>query len=302
MQQLFIDTHAHFYPVASQRAAAFESSQTVAAQNEVKSLLTSALNNMNCLAPAALKVICFTDWGNSQGFEALRSLEHSSLANGDPFNVVVLDERLLLINFAGAKPDSEESGASNQLVVLAGAQLKSCEGLEVLALGICHTMLEEMFGDTSTSNPPAQQLIEGVNRAGGLAVVPWSFGKWWFKRGKLVRDLVKMGAIEFVGSIPFRSTSEPLSLLVSRDINRSDSSLQELAGSDPLPLLGEGALVGSFGSLLTSIDVPVRNDLLTSEKILKLLKDPAVKKVSLGDRNSFVQAARRYWALRGSRV
>lgn len=302
MQQLFIDTHAHFYPSAAHVGAELKSVQIAATQEEVKSFLTCALNNMNCLAPAALKAICFTDWGNSQGFEALRSLEHSSLANGDPFNVVVLDERLLLVNFSGAKPNSEESVDSNQLVVLAGVQLKSCEGLEVLGLGICHQILGAMFGDTSISNLPAQQLIDCVNRAGGLAVVPWSFGKWWFKRGKLVKELVKAGAIQFVGSIPFRATSEPLSLLVSRDINSSGGNLQELAGSDPLPLLGEGALVGSFGSLLTSIDVPVRNDLLTSEKILKLLKDPAVKKVSLGDRNSFVQAARRYWALRGSRV
>ncbi|HZB26962.1 MAG TPA: hypothetical protein VE282_00250, partial [Gemmatimonadales bacterium] len=64
-----------------------------------------------------------------------------------------------------------ESG--EKILLLAGRQISTRERLEVLALG---TELDlpsgESLGDT----------IAAVREQGAIAVVPWGFGKWWFRR------------------------------------------------------------------------------------------------------------------------
>lgn len=307
MQQLFIDTHAHYYPgcvYPSDVAAGHDG-----AIAELNWLVMSTLGNMNRLAPAALKVVCFTDWGSAQGFEALRALVSDGVNDpqkeADNMRVRMLDERLLLVECSGRRVVSGEIGARSQLAILTGTQFKSTEGLEVLGLGISQQMLKDIFAVEKTEALPAHRLIQAINDREGVAVIPWSFGKWWLKRGQMLRELAGNGAIQSVGSIPFRVSSEPLKFLVQRQfagdgVDACSEDLQELAGSDPLPLVGEGALVGSFGSLMTQAEIPVEAAQLNSGLILKLLKDLSVKKVTLGPRNTFKQAAHRYYALRRS--
>lgn len=125
-----------------------------------------------------------------------------------------------------------------RFLVLAGAQTRTGEGLEVLTLG---TRLRLPDGRPFEATV-AQALALGIP-----VVLPWSPGKWWFGRGRLVRRVL--------------DTTEPAELWLGDIRGRPGPDLgllrrakargfRILAGSDPLPLPGEEALVGSFGSRL----------------------------------------------------
>jgi len=68
-----------------------------------------------------------------------------------------------------------------ELVILPGRQVVTKEKLEVLALGTAHPV---------RPGRGVQQTLDETAQAGGLAVLPWGFGKWWFRRGRTVRDTV----------------------------------------------------------------------------------------------------------------
>lgn len=124
-----------------------------------------------------------------------------------------------------------------RLVLVAGRQIVTGEGLEVLALGAIGPFADGQ--DLVTS-------VAAVRAAGGLAVLPWGFGKWWGARGKaLVRFLeqVAPGTVflgDNRGRPAFAAPPRPFALADHRGI-------LSLPGSDPLPLAAESDAVGRYG-------------------------------------------------------
>jgi hypothetical protein len=131
-----------------------------------------------------------------------------------------------------------ESG--DTLLILAGRQISTRERLEVLALG---TELDlpsgRALGDT----------IADVRESGAIAVIPWGFGKWWFRRRRLVESTVAswLGRGLFVGDNAGRPRVIPRSSLFELAASRG---IYNLPGSDPLPLGWEIGKPGRLGAVL----------------------------------------------------
>lgn len=127
-----------------------------------------------------------------------------------------------------------------RLLVVAGRQIATAAGLEVSALGV-----DRDFPD-GADLPTA---IDTVLGSGAIAVLPWGFGKWWLKRGKLIQAAIEAHAEDrlFVGDSGVRPAAlpqpKPLRLAARRN-------LPILSGSDPLPLAGEEDRAGSIGFVL----------------------------------------------------
>jgi hypothetical protein len=128
----------------------------------------------------------------------------------------------------------------SQLLLLAGRQIVTRERLELLALAC-----DAEFPD----GVPVESSIEEVERAGGLAVLPWGFGKWTFDRGRRVADLLRHRGADglLLGDSGGRPALWPRPALIREAEHRG---VGILSGSDPLPLPGEIRRVGSFGSVL----------------------------------------------------
>jgi len=71
------------------------------------------------------------------------------------------------------------------LAIVAGRQLVTREGLELLALAT---------GQELASGRSLTDSVRATLDVGGIPVLPWGFGKWWFQRGNTVRDFLQTEA------------------------------------------------------------------------------------------------------------
>ncbi len=83
------------------------------------------------------------------------------------------DERLSL--FA-------RSENSKSLIIIAGHQVETAEGLEVLALSTTGSFKHGI---------PIIDLIKEVKKQDAIPVIPWGFGKWLGRRGKVLINVMK---------------------------------------------------------------------------------------------------------------
>jgi hypothetical protein len=127
-----------------------------------------------------------------------------------------------------------------QFVLVAGRQVVTGDRLEVLTFG---TAEPPTYGDT------LERAVQHAAAEGGLAIIPWGFGKWWFGRGERLRRLVREARpgtfyLGDNGGRP-RGFPDPPLLHIARQ-----RGIWNLPGSDPLPLPGEDARVGSYGYVI----------------------------------------------------
>jgi hypothetical protein len=130
----------------------------------------------------------------------------------------------------------------SNLVFIAGQQLVSLEGLEVLAIGTC-----EQF----EAGKPTDRLIQEIAQVGAIPVIPWGAGKWFGRRGRLVDELIRSPDLPpfFLGDSGNRPAVWPKPSLFREAEKRG---IVNLPGSDPLPFSSEVQRVGSFGVALNS--------------------------------------------------
>lgn len=124
---------------------------------------------------------------------------------------------------------------------IAGRQLVSAEGLEILALAWRPAPHSEL-----RSGQPAAALVRGLVDAGALGVLPWGVGKWLGHRAALVDALVSDTYLRghshfFVGDIAHRCWPWPTPRAFRQGV-------RVLAGTDLLPLAGLERDVAAFGS------------------------------------------------------
>jgi hypothetical protein len=161
-----------------------------------------------------------------------------------------------------------ERGGEIRLILVAGRQLRTAEAMEVLALG-CDRDLPE--------GRPIGETLLAVRACGALPVVPWGFGKWWGRRGRLLASLLETEPVSsfFVGDnggrpgfLPRPGTFETARRLGIRD----------LPGSDSLPFGGEVSRAGSRGFVLPA---PLDPD-TPAAGLLSQLRDPSFHPETFG--------------------
>jgi hypothetical protein len=124
-----------------------------------------------------------------------------------------------------------------RITVIAGRQLVTSERLEVLALATTATLRD---------GEPIETTLGAVREAGAVAVLPWGAGKWLGARGAVVARVLADPRWRDVllgdngNRLDFGP--EPAPFGAARRAGRA-----VLPGSDPLPLAGEEARVGSYG-------------------------------------------------------
>lgn len=126
------------------------------------------------------------------------------------------------------------------LVIIAGCQVVSREGLEMLALGTC-----QRFDEGKTT----EELIREVVQARAIPVLPWGVGKWLGRRGRLIEDLIESPDSPrfFLGDNANRPAFWPRPSHFRR---AEEQGIRNLPGSDPLPFPNEVQRVGEFGVIL----------------------------------------------------
>jgi hypothetical protein len=139
------------------------------------------------------------------------------------------------------------SGAWRVLIV-AGRQIVTAEGLEVLALATCARFPDGL---------PLEAVLQSLAAEGAIAVLPWGCGKWLGARARLVRNVLAgaRAADVFVGDNSGRPAiwREPLFKFAGR------RGVRILPGSDPLPIRNEWRRIGCFGvvaDVSLSVDTP----------------------------------------------
>jgi hypothetical protein len=133
----------------------------------------------------------------------------------------------------------------HRLYVFRGAQRVVSEGFEVLCL---------FDSEISFDLQPADDLLMQIAILGGLAVVPWSYGKWFGKRRSALRDLCHKsrdrGHPLFLGDICQR----PKFVDNLQRLAKKWGAVGVLGGSDPLPFAGDDAGIGTLGTLIMVSD------------------------------------------------
>ncbi len=129
------------------------------------------------------------------------------------------------------------------IFVLAGKQVVTSEDLEVLAIGRnCAPPLRGSLDET----------VKFVQEQGAIPVIPWGCGKWFQRRGRIIKALIRdrSGEMIFLGDNGNRPFFWRQSAIFSLG---SAAGFANLPGSDPLPLAGEHLRPGSFGVSLSGV-------------------------------------------------
>lgn len=148
------------------------------------------------------------------------------------------------------------------LYFVAGRQVVSAEGLEILVVG---------SRDQSTEGLPADRVIAKGLDSGAAICLPWGFGKWIGTRRQIAKDLhARLSMQMTLGDITNRPAIWPEPLFNGQRV---------LRGSDNLPMAKSSDTVGAFGSIIEASQ-PVQS----AQQVIELLRDPNVPLVPFGER------------------
>jgi hypothetical protein len=217
---LIVDTHVHIH-----ECFGLDAFMTAAAANFAR-----AIEDLPAASTAA-GALFLTEVEGTSVFEDLSSpsvVNEERLGDWRPYSTP--DPRVLLF----------EAPASMPILMVAGRQIRTREGLEVLALG-CREAIEDGLTIDSA--------LEETRLAGALPIIPWGFGKWTLARGDIIRELIATREPEAfcLGDVGgrWKGLAEPSLLVAGRE-----RGFAILPGSDPLPFAREVARPGSSGVVL----------------------------------------------------
>ncbi len=247
------DTHVHVYPV-----------------HDAARLIEQAGTHLGRLAdgPDALRAIFLTEVHGHDFFGALKNGSHAVPS----LHVLEQEEsEALLLRHETA----------GDLWLFAGRQIVTAERLEVLAL-----TMEKVVEDGA----PVSDIVRAVGDTGGIPVLSWAPGKWFFERGTIVKRVVEEfepGQLR-IGDTSLRPVGWPEPGIMKR---AGAEGRTVLAGSDPLPFRGEERQAGQYAVCFECAFDPGRP--VTS--IRAALSDPALRVKRVGRRNSVPQMLNRLY-------
>ena len=226
---VFVDAHVHIHQCF-----------------HLDTFFSFAKRNFSTLAgdKPVLGVLMLTEGVNENGFERLEQFVHPP------------PEETELENWKVSRCQEREglvvTDKDHTLLVVAGRQIITEQGLEVLALGTRESFQERR---------PIRDTLREVALKKAIPVVPWGVGKWIGERGRIVKSIIEDKALPhfFLGDNGNRPTFWPQSRLFK---TASDMGITNLPGSDPLAFRDQQKRVGSFGfSLNTTLskEYPVKH-------------------------------------------
>ena len=197
---------------------------------DVELLLDSALNNFQNLSyDNAVFFLALTESKSQNYFQRLYQL-----AQGHEDLELILNNWQIELTDESCSLRARKSNTN--IYIIAGRQIVTVEKLEVLAL-----LTDETFADGST----IEKTIDRVLKSGGIPVIPWGFGKWMGKRGKILSKLLKS---PINGFFLADNSGRPI---FWQEPKLFEQALQQkigiLSGSDPFPLKSESDRPGKAG-------------------------------------------------------
>jgi hypothetical protein len=240
---IIAETHVHLYP-----------------GYDVPRALRTLRANLMALEPGAIPVGFLTE---AAGHNAFVSLCGGALSSDGALRVTVREEEtaaggaLRCLEVRGDDrgsststsrstkgdvhpPPSVRPSPLDPLILFPGRQVVARERVEILAL-----TLEEAVADGRTAVDTVAEILD----LGGVPVVGWAPGKWFFERGEVVRGLLDRFAPGdlLIGDTSLRPLGwgEPRLMRAGRE-----RGFGVVAGSDPLPAAGEEAWLGRYAARL----------------------------------------------------
>lgn len=123
------------------------------------------------------------------------------------------------------------------LLLVGGHQLATAERVEVLS-----------FGAAAADGEPLTDTVTAVAAAGGLAVLPWAFGKWLALSPATLDILHRLAPGRLLLG---DNRGRPRALPAAWPFRWAERrGIAVLPGSDPLPLADHAELAGSYGFVL----------------------------------------------------
>jgi hypothetical protein len=183
----------------------------------------------------------------------------------------VFDELAARATLGGPLEATSEANAlrfrhdAADLLIIAGRQLVSAEGVEILALG---------ERAPSPDGAPLEAMVDSLLARDLLVVAPWGVGKWLGRRKGLVQNLVATRPIH-LGDNGGRPALWRSPLFV--EAGRRGRNV--LPGSDVLPIPGRASGLASFGCV---VDAPWDAE-KPAQSLLNVLKTPQAKLRRYGD-------------------
>lgn len=234
---------------------------------DVETLLDAALNNFQNLNYCnAAFFLALTESKTQNYFQRLWQLGQGNEQNGLGLNnwqIIPTDESHSLY----AQKSDRESNPKG-IYLIAGRQIVTLEGLEVLAL-----ITDQTFPDGC----PIEQTIQDVLKIGGIPVIPWGFGKWMGNRGRKLGEILRSqpsGLFLADNSCRPKFWSEPVFFKQAKQ-----QGMAILSGTDPFPFKSEVERPGKSGFSISGVLEPskpaasLRKTLLQPDSSVKLYGD-----------------------------
>ncbi|HOW96193.1 MAG TPA: hypothetical protein P5567_08290 [Kiritimatiellia bacterium] len=213
---MIADTHVHLYRCY-----------------DIPDTIRKAIEHLRELAraaqqPDALPVLCLTERHDHHVFDELKS----GRLRLDPGKVSALPDEP-----AGLRIDGGSGEGCAYL--LAGRQVITRERIEVLGLAMASFVEDGL---------PLEDTVARVRAQGGLPVLSWAPGKWFFGRGRIVGAFISRSA---PGDLLLGDTSlrplfwgEPRLMRAGRR-----RGLRVVSGSDPLPFAEDARWAGRVATV-----------------------------------------------------
>ena len=197
---------------------------------DIELLLDAALNNFqNVSQNNTAFFLALTESKSQNYFQRLYQL---GLGNEDP-KISLNSWKIELTN----ESCSLRARKSNtDIYIIAGRQIVTLESLEVLAL-----LTDETFIDGLTT----EKTVHLVLQAGGIPVIPWGFGKWMGKRGRILSKLLEF---PIHGLFLADNSGRPIFWQEPKLFEQAQKhNIGILNGSDPFPFKSEKERAGKAG-------------------------------------------------------
>jgi hypothetical protein len=207
--KVVIDTHVHLYPFY-----------------QLDKVFSALFGNLSKPGNGYIKCAVLTEVADLNYF---RKMKEREISPGPQFSIQVISPKCLMIK-----------QGDDQLYLFPGRQIKAQENIEILSL----------FADEEIEDGlPAHQIITRINDISGVPVLCWAPGKWFFKRGKLVEQLLKESGPGklLVGDTSLRPVGWPVPRIMR---NAREIGFGIVCGSDPLPLPGQEKVAGSYATVM----------------------------------------------------